>query len=158
MPGTAVSGNVLLCTDDGADGGGGACAGGSGASGTVEGVVIDIRGLGGTVSLAPGSPSGVAEVIGSGSDQAAILVDSRADGTLAGWLGRPNGADPSSGTIYCLENGHATNLANHAVTFESIGRLGQCPGHPDRRAGHSVPMRIRRVASGNAALESRPRR
>lgn len=130
MPGTAVSGNVLLCTDDGADGDGGACAGGSGVSGTVEGVVIDIRGLGGTVLLAPGSSSGVGEVIGSGSNQAAILVDSRADGTLAGWLRLPNGADSTSGTIYCLENGHAANFAKDAVTFDSIGRLGQCPGIP----------------------------
>jgi hypothetical protein len=55
-------------------------------SGTVDGITIDIRNLGGS----------------------------------------------NAGTISCLAAGHLTALAAHvySVTFQSYGRLGQCPGIP----------------------------
>lgn len=133
-PGAPVSGNVQLCTDKGppTDGGDGVCAQGFGVSGTVDGITIDIRDLGGTVLAGAGTPGSIFEVIGSGHDDGLILVDSRADGSVSGWLRLPNDAGPNAGTIYCLAEGHLTALAAHvySVTFQSYGRLGQCPGIP----------------------------
>ena len=133
-PGAPVSGNLQLCTDRGppTDGGDGVCAQGFGVSGTVDGITIDIGNLGGTVLGGAGTPDSLFEVIGSGNDNGLILVDSGADGSVSGWLRLPNDAGPNAGTIYCLAGGHLTALAAHvySVTFQSYGRLGQCPGIP----------------------------
>jgi hypothetical protein len=131
-PGAPVSGNVQLCTDQGPpmDGGDGACAQGFGVSGTVDGIAIDIRNVGGTVLDGAGTPDSIFEVIGSDHDDGLILVESGADGSVSGWLRVPNDAGPNAGTIFCLAGGHLTALAAHvySVTFQSYGRLGQCPG------------------------------
>ena len=133
-PGAPVTGNVEICTDKGpeTDGGGGACAGGFGVSGTIDGITIDIRNPGGSVSAGAGTPSSPFEVVGIGNDDSLFLLDSRADGSVAGWLRLPNGAGPDAGAIYCLADGLLTPLAAHvySVTFQSYSRLGQCPGAP----------------------------
>ena len=133
-PGAPVSGNVQVCTDRGPPtaGGDGACAQGFGASGTVDGITIDIHSAGGVVLAGAGTPDSPFEVIGEGNADGLILVDSGADGSISGWLRVPNDAGPNAGTIFCLAEGHLTELAAHvySVSFQSYSRLGQCPGSP----------------------------
>jgi hypothetical protein len=130
-----VSGDVQLCTDYGPVTDGGvrsSCAQGFGVSGTIEGTVITIDHFSGTILTAAGSPPLQFNVIGAGSSEGAIVVDSHADGSATGWLRLPDGSDPNAGAIYCLGDGRATELAPFAysVTFQTYGRLGQCPGTP----------------------------
>jgi hypothetical protein len=130
-----VSGDVQLCTDYGPVTDGGvrsSCAQGLGVSGTIDGTVIDLGQFSGTTLTAAGSPPLQFNVIGAGSGGGAMVVDSHADGSATGWLRLPNGSGPNAGAIYCLGDGHATELAPFAysVTFQTYGRLGQCPGTP----------------------------
>jgi hypothetical protein len=130
-PGAPVAGNVQVCTDGGpaADGGGG-CAQGMGVSGWIDGAAVDLWNLGGQVSRLADAPSSSFEVFVLGDDNGLIVVDSGAD-SVAGWLRIPDGPAPNAGTIYCLGGGHLTALAMkgaYAVTFQSYGRLGRCPG------------------------------
>jgi hypothetical protein len=101
-------------------------------SGAIEGVTIDLRNLGGTIYAGDvGAGVGI-DVVGDGNDEGVILVDSQADGSVAGWMRIPNSDAPNAGVVYCLENGRARKDADHlyTVTFDSVGRLGACPGTP----------------------------
>ena len=66
----------------------------------------------------------------SRSDEGELLFDTRSDGLVTGWLRVPNGASPNAGTVYCLADGRPTKIAEgaYSVTFDSVGRLGRCPG------------------------------
>jgi hypothetical protein len=136
-PGSAVSGTVSVCIGTGRSGDGGVdgCPFDSFlVSGAIEGVAIDLGYLGGTVYAGDvGAGVGIA-VVGSGNsnDAGVILLDSQMDGSVAGWIRIPNGDAPNAGVVYCLENGRARKEADqlYKVTFDSVGRLGTCPGTP----------------------------
>jgi hypothetical protein len=129
-PGTPVSGSIRVCTAKGPAVDGGAQCYGFGASGTVEGMDIGLGSQGGSVDRPTQGSDALFDFIASGNNQGGIVVSSAADGSATGWLRLPNGTGSTAGTIYCLANGQVASLGAgaYAVTFQTIGRLGQCPG------------------------------
>jgi hypothetical protein len=134
-PGTPVPGGVVFCsaTPPLDDAGAGPCAGGFGVSGTVEGLGLDIRNQGGSVSAGEDALGNIRiDGVVEGNDEGVILLDTDSDGLVTGWLRVPNGSGPNAGTVYCLTDGRPTKLAEHvySVPFDNVGRLGRCPGIP----------------------------
>ena len=129
-PGTAVSGEVDVCLGGravGAD-----CTEYFGVTGTVDGTEVRFRNLGGTVSAANVAGDFHASVTGNGGDGGVILFANARDGKLTGWLRLPDNASSNAGSVFCLSSAFVVAQSNggYAVAFQSIGRLGPCPGTP----------------------------
>jgi len=129
-PGTSVSGEVNVClggSDAGAD-----CTQSFGVTGTVDGSEVRFRNLGGAISAANVAGDFQASVTGDGGEGGVILFANARDGKLTGWLRLPDNASSNAGSVFCLSSAFVVAQSNggYAVAFQSIGRLGPCPGTP----------------------------
>jgi hypothetical protein len=129
-PGTPVSGEVDVCLE-GSDAGAG-CTENFGVTGTVDGSEVRFRDLGGTISVGQGGDGFEASVMGDGGDGGVILFANARDGKLRGWLRLPDDAPSNAGSVFCLSGAFVVAQPNggYAVAFQSVGRLGPCPGTP----------------------------
>jgi hypothetical protein len=129
-PGTPVNGDVDICLE-GSDAGAG-CTEDFGVSGTVDGTDVRFRNLGGALSTADVGGDFHASVTGDGGDGGVILFANAQDGKLRGWLRLPDNASSNAGSVFCLSSAFVVGQPNggYSVTFQSVGRLGSCPGTP----------------------------
>lgn len=131
-PGTSVSGEVDVCLGGSGVGPGPDCTQNFGVTGTVDGSEVRFRNLGGTISFASVAGDFHASVVGDGGDGGVILFANARDGKLKGWLRLPDNAASNAGSVFCLSSAFvlAQNNGAYSVAFQSIGRLGACPGTP----------------------------
>jgi hypothetical protein len=93
---------------------------------------VRFRNLGGTISAGNVGGDFQASVKGDGSDGGVILFANARDGELRGWLRLPDNAPSNAGSVFCLSSAFVVGQPNggFAVAFQSVGRLGPCPGTP----------------------------
>jgi hypothetical protein len=128
-PGTRVSGEVDVCLGGSA---GADCTKDFSATGTVDGSEVRFRDLGGTLSYGSVGGAFEASVVGDGGDGGLILFANASDGKLKGWLRLPDNAPSNAGSVFCLSSAFvvADPQGGYSVAFQSVGRLGPCPGTP----------------------------
>lgn len=127
-PGTSVSGEIDVCL-----GGSHAstdCTPNFGVTGTVDGSEVRFTNLGGSMSAANVAGDFHASMMGDEGDGGVILFANAPDGKLTGWLRLPDNASSNAGSVFCLSNAFVVAQSNggFAVAFQSIGRVGPCPG------------------------------